>query len=253
MRTLIIFILFSAFLSTSCSVNSHVMLKTPRDFVFDTPPEKPQEEYVISANDILQFKLYSNDGFIIIDLASGAKGGNTGSFGQTIKYNVDHQGVTSLPIIGNLKISGFTIKEAIALLQEKYSDFYVDPFIQLEVVNKRVVVFPGTGSDAQVLTLENNNTKLIEVLGLVGGISKKGKAARIKILRETSQKREIYLVDLSTIEGIGKADMIVQANDIIYVEPVPDIAREVLADVTPIVSLISSAIVIWVSVRTFSN
>lgn len=237
---------------SSCSINSHVMLKTPRDFVFDTPPEIPQEEYIISANDILKFKLYSNDGFIIIDLASGTKSNNS-SFGQTIKYTVNHEGITTLPIIGDIKISGLTIKEAIEMLKVKYEDFYVDPFIQLEVTNKRVVVFPGTGSDAKVLTLENNSTKLIEVLGYAGGISKKGKAARIKVLRETKEKREIYLIDLSTIEGIKNADMIVQANDIIYVEPIPDLAREVLSEITPIVSLVSSAIVIWVSLRTLSN
>lgn len=252
MRTSIILIILWTIIASSCTVNSHVMLKTPRDFVFDTPPEIPQEEYVISPNDILKFKLYSNDGFIIIDLASGTKGNNT-SFGQTIVYQVDYEGITSLPIIGDIKISGYTIKEAIDVLEKKYDAFYVDPFIQLEVTNKRVVVFPGTGSDAQVVTLQNNNTKLIEVLGFVGGISKKGKAARIKILRETKEKREVYLIDLSTIDGIKHADMIVQANDIIYVEPVPDIASEILSDITPVVSLLSSALVIWVSLRTISN
>jgi polysaccharide export outer membrane protein len=228
------------------------MLKTPRDFVFDTPPEIPQEEYIISPHDILKFKLYSNNGFIIIDLASGTKSNNS-SFGQTISYTVDHDGVTSLPILGDVKISENTIREAITLLEEKYSAFYVDPFIQLEVINKRVVVFPGTGSDAQVVTIENNSTKLIEVLGFVGGISTKGKAARIKILRETKEKREIYLVDLSTIDGIKDADMIVQANDIIYVEPVADIAREVISDISPIISLLSSSLIIWVTVRNLSN
>lgn len=252
MTRIIFLFIITVLLISSCSVNSHVMLKTPRDFVFDIPPEIPQDEYVISANDILKFRLYSNNGFIIIDLASGTKGNNS-SFGQTIQYNVNHEGVTKLPIIGDIKISGYTVNDAIAMLQEKYQDYYVDPFVQLEVINKRVVVFPGTGSDAQVVTLENNSTRLIEVLGFVGGISRNGKADRIKILRETKDKREIYLVDLSTIEGIKSADMIVQANDIIYVEPVPNIAREVLADVTPVISLLSSALVIWVTVRTLSN
>ena len=211
MKVIFIVSILTLLFSTSCSVNSHVMLKTPRDFVFDTPPEVPQEEYIISPNDILKFKLYSNNGFIIIDLASGTKGNNS-SFGQNISYTVDYQGSTILPIVGEVKVSGLTIKEAIDLLESKYTDFYVDPFIQLEVINKRVVVFPGTGSDAQVVTLQNNNTKLIEVLGFVGGISKKGKAAKIKILRETKVKREIYLVDLSTIEGIKNADMIVDRS-----------------------------------------
>lgn len=252
MRTLFIILSLGVIFMTSCSINSHVMLKTPRDFVFDTPPETPQEEYIISPNDILVFNLYSNDGFIIIDLSSGAKSNNS-SFGKVIKYTVNHEGITTLPIIGDIKISGYTVKEAIEMLKEKYADFYVDPFIQLEVTNKRVVVFPGTGSDAQVITIENNSTKLIEVLGYAGGISQKGKAARIKVLRETKERREIYLIDLSTIEGIKDADMIVQANDIIYVEPVPDLAREVLSEISPVISLVSSTLIIWISLRNLSN
>ena len=252
MKVKFLFSIISIFLVTSCTVNSHVMLKTPRDFVFDTPPEIPQEEYIISPNDILRFRLYSNNGFIIIDLTSGTSTNRSGT-AQNISYVVDHEGITSLPIIGNIKISGYTIRAAIEMLQLKYAEFYVDPFIQLEVTNKRVVVFPGTGSDAKVVTLQNNSTKLIEVLGFVGGISKQGKASRVKILREMKDKREIYLVDLSTIEGIKDADMIVQANDIIYVEPVPDIAKEILSDVAPVISLLSSTILVWVTVRTLSN
>jgi polysaccharide biosynthesis/export protein len=55
----------------------------------------------------------------------------------------------------------------------------------------------------------------------------------------------VYLMDLSTIEGIQYAEMIVQANDIIYVEPVPDIANELWKDITPVVSLISGLALIY--------
>ena len=61
------------------------------------------------------------------------------------------------------------------------------------------------------------------------------------------------LVDLSTIEGIQEGSMIVQANDIIYVEPNPNLAREALADITPIVSLLSSALFIWATLTTIKN
>jgi len=252
MKQVIFYFFVLVIVLSSCTVNSHVMLKTPRDFVFDTPPETQQTEYVISPHDIIKFKLYSNDGFVILDFAAGTKGSNS-TFGQTIKYTINTQGVTTLPIIGDIQLAGLTIKEAVLKLEGAYEEFYVDPFVQLEVVNKRVVVFPGTGSDAQVVTLNNNSTRLIEVLGAVGGISKNGRASRIKILRETPEKREVYLVDLSTIEGIKYADMIVQANDIIYVEPVPNIAREVVADVSPILSLISSTLLIWFTLERLNN
>jgi len=242
---------------SSCTINSHVMLKTPKDYVFDTPPEKPIDEYIISVNDILQFRLFANGGFQLIDIA----GGQTGSISQsavfsqrnTINYVVQTDSLARLPILGIVNIVGKTISEGEAFLQKEYAKFYVDPFVILTITNKRVIVFPGTGSSAQVVSLSNNNTTLIEVLALVGGISPNSKASRIKIVRQTKVKKDVYLVDLSTIEGIQAGSMIVQANDIIYVEPNPNLAREALGDITPIVSLLSSALFIWATLTTIKN
>ena len=239
---------------SSCTINSHVMLKTPKDYVFDTPPDKPMDEYIISVNDILQFRLFANDGFQLIDIASGQTGSNSQSavFNQrnTINYVVQTDSLARLPILGTVNIVGKTISEGEAFLQTEYAKFYVDPFVLLTITNKRVIVFPGTGSSASVVSLSNNNTNLIEVLALVGGIAGNSKASRIKIVRQTKVKKDVYLVDLSTIEGIKAGSMIVQANDIIYVEPNPNLAREALADITPVLSLLSTALLVW---ATFSN
>ena len=241
---------------SSCTINSHVMLKTPKDYVFDTPPDKPIDEYIISVNDILQFRLFANDGFQLIDIASGQAGvGSQAALAAraNINYVVQADSLARLPILGNINIVGKTIVEAEAFLQAEYAKFYVEPFVILTISNKRVIVFPGTGSSAQVVNLSNNNTNLIEVLALVGGITSNSKASRIKIVRQTKVKKDVYLVDLSTIEGIKAGSMIVQANDIIYVEPNPNLAREALSDITPIVSLLSSALFIWATLTTIKN
>jgi hypothetical protein len=52
-------------------------------------------------------------------------------------------------------------------------------------------------------------------------------------------------MDLSTIEGMQAASTTVQAYDVIYVEPVPELANEVLRDLSPIVSIISSLSILW--------
>lgn len=54
----------------------------------------------------------------------------------------------------------------------------------------------------------------------------------------------MYKFDLSTIDGLKYTDFIVQANDYIYVEPVPELGKEILQEVAPIVSLITSAAVL---------
>ena len=108
---------------SSCTINSHVMLKTPKDYVFDTPPDKPVDEYIISVNDILQFRLFANDGFQLIDIAAGQAGAGSQqaiAARTNINYVVQTDSLARLPILGNINIVGKTIVEAEAFLQAEY-------------------------------------------------------------------------------------------------------------------------------------
>ncbi|WP_258540823.1 polysaccharide biosynthesis/export family protein [Parvicella tangerina] len=235
------------------------MLKTPKDFVFDSIPSVQSDQYVITPGDLLQFRLYSNGGFSVIDITSGTSGSNGGNIamarGLSVSYLVQNDGNVKIPILGETPITGKTILEAQSYLEELYSEFYVEPFLQLNVVNKRVIVFPGGGSNAQVVTLQNNTSTLLEVLAQVGGISQNSKASTIKVMRliEGKEKREVYKIDLSKISGLPDGDMVILADDIIYVEPNANIAREVLQDISPIISLVSSTIVFYFSLRNLAN
>jgi len=151
--------------------------------------------------------------------------------------------IIKLPIIGRTKLAGLTIREAELMLEEKYAEFYNKPFVMLNVTNRRVIVFPGTGSDASVINLTNNNTTLLEALALAGGIST-GKANRIKLIRGDIKDPQVYLIDLSTIEGMTQANMVIQANDIIYVEPVLKFTRTILAELNPIIGILTSIFLI---------
>ena len=52
-------------------------------------------------------------------------------------------------------------------------------------------------------------------------------------------------IDLSTIEGIKDGNMVLQSHDIIYVTPNPNYAREILGDIGPVISLISTLTLTW--------
>ena len=112
-----------------------------------------------------------------------------------------------------------TLREAGLYLEEAYSEYLNNPMVRLQVMNKRVTIFPGgSGGSAKVINLVNNNTTLIEALALAGGIND-GKAYKIKLIRGDLKNPTIYQIDLSTVEGLKQADLVLQANDIIYVEP----------------------------------
>lgn len=235
----------------SCFINSNLMIKTDKNFVFDTIPTTPPSEYRISPNDIMSFKIFTNDGFEVVSMAAGINdngGANRTMFRNTLNYFIQSDGSTRLPELGIVNLKGYTVREAEFYLETRYAEKYVKPFVQIQIINKRVIIFPGNGSDAKVINLENNNTTLMEAIALAGGIPQRGKAAHIKIIRKSDvpgAPRKVFEIDLSTIEGLKHCDMIVQANDYIYVEPVPQIGTEILRDVAPIISLISSAVLIY--------
>ena len=236
---------------SSCGINSNIMFKVPKsDEVYgDSIPMTPKDDYRISVDDKITFQLYTNDGEVILQNNAGVQ--NAGQVAtQPIEYLVKRDGTVELPKIGNVKVEGLSVVESEDLLEGLYALEYKNPFVQMKITNQRVVVFPGNGSDAKVILLENNNTTLMEALAQAGGITERGKASTVKLMRRVDGTRKVYVLDLSVIEGLKYVDMIVQANDYIYVEPNPQIAKEVVKEVAPVVSIISSALVILTVINT---
>lgn len=247
----ILYFLVLSVLFTGC-INQNIMLKTKKDFVYTKSQDKDSssfKEYKISPNDIIEFRIFSNDGFKLIDLTSigGVGGGGQGmNFMQnSLQYNVDKDGSVKLPILGKTPIKGYTLRQAEFMLETKYSEYYIKPFVLLSVTNRRVIVFPGSAGSARVIYINNNNTTLIEAIALAGGISENGKARKVKLIRGDLKNPEVYLIDLSTIEGIKQAEMAVQANDIIYVEPRRNISVQLLREITPVLSLVTSILLAY--------
>ena len=234
---------------SSCNYNSNIMLKTGKNYPFDPPPINESIEYIVSPNDIIEFKLYTNEGSALVDYTAIKEGAGTTSFSSSITYLVENDGRVRLPVIGRVELKGLTILEVEKLLEKRYEKYYIKPFVQIKVVNKRITVFPGGSSRGQIVPLINNNMKLLEALGAVGGLPELAKAYRIKLIRGKLSDPEVYLFDFSTIEGVKQADFVLQANDIVYIEPRPDYYHKILKEITPIVSLILSAITLVVVVQ----
>ena len=248
LTSLLIFTCFSI-LFTSCGVNSNIMFQNSDvEVITENIPISPNDSYRLAPDDKITFLLFVENGKMIIDVSSGIGGQVSGGqqLGATnsIQYLVRNDGSVEFPMLGLVNVSGLTIIEVQEKLSKLFSVNYIDPFIQVEVTNRRVIVFPGNGGDAKVIPIQNDNTTLMEAIALAGGIAERGKANVIKVIRQTEDGRKVYQIYLSTLDGLKYADMIVQSNDYIYVEPTKQLTREFLKEVTPIVSIISSAILI---------
>lgn len=223
---------------TSCGIlNSNEMFKTPPNFNYSSFKQS-EKEYKIQPYDKLDIKIYFNNGANLVELQQNVNQ-------NPMEYNVEHDGLVKLPELGRVQIAGMTIRQAEEFLELKYKEFFVDPFVKISVTNKRIIVFSNGSSSGKVITLKNENYTIIEALAESGGISDFTKSYKIKLIRGDLNNPDVYLFNLKNISAMKEQNFILQANDIIYVESRPRYASKILTEITPYLSLLSSALIVY--------
>ena len=107
------------------------MFKTPTDYKFDMIADTLDRQFKIQPDDILTFRMFANDGFKMIDLIDQNNTTLIQSTRVQFNYTVDPDGETKLPVIGRLHVGGLTVRQAEALMEERYATYYQKPFVLL--------------------------------------------------------------------------------------------------------------------------
>ena len=238
------------FIGGCASYKQNIILKSPEDY---KAPELTKEivqaerNYVIQKNDFLKVEVYSNKGERLVDPnpeMSRPTATSVAQEKQTPNYLVDLNGIVKYPIVGELKMEGLTLREAEAILQTEYEKYFTGSFVVLTFQNKRVIVLGAVGG--QVIPLANQNMTLAEVLALSKGFGNDAKAKNIKVVRG----EQVFIIDLTTIAGFQAGNMIIEPNDVVYVEPVRRPFAEGLRDYTGLLSLFVSTLSLIIVIRS---
>lgn len=238
---------------------------------------RTERNYLIQPNDFLEVRVNTNKGERILDpngeLQFGQPNGggisspiqnqntsgrsavqrNVGQGAGTVPggtaFLVQADGTVFLPLVNRVKVSGLSLLQADSVLKVRYDVYYKESFVTTRVTNNRVFVLGAPGG--QVISLNNDNMNLLEVLALAGGIDGGntngnsglyrfgGKATNIRIIRGDLKNPRVQQVDLSTLDGMRRANLQVEPNDVIYVEPVRRPVIESLTDAAPVISFLS--------------
>lgn len=242
----LLLVLFAVMLLSSCDkfLLQGFMLRTDADYNYAQFDGLEGEEYRISPNDRVMLRIYANDGFDMVNVGGGAGTGAAGAGAAGgaggLALQVEFDGFVKMPIAGRVYIAGLTARQAEMLLEDWLTKYINKPFVLLEVTNRRVMLFAGTNT--QVITLQEENTTLFEVLAQAGGIPEDGKADKIKLIRGDLKNPEVFVIDLSTLKGVQNADLVMQANDIIYVELRKGYVRRTVAEIAPYLALVTFAV-----------
>lgn len=181
---------------------------------------------------------------------SRSTGQGSGATTGASEFLVQADGTVVLPMVGRMRLSGLSLLQADSVLAIRFNEYYKDAFVSTRVTNNRVIVLGAAGG--KVISLVNDNMNLLEVLALAGGIDgasggggtsgfyrNGGRADNIRIIRGNLKNPRVQQVDLSTLDGMRRASLQIEPNDIIYVEPIRRPLLDALADAGPVLSLTS--------------
>lgn len=221
----LIFLLSALLFCSSCSMRYRNALFTSKD---DPARDSIKSVYVVNSTDSesILYRIKPNDLLAVRNLqdiryisapADGNSNITTGT--GNITYRVEADGTVALPVIGKVEVAGLKRSEAAEKIQAMYEKSLLkDPIIDVSIVNLKVTMLGEFISQGNFL-LEKDNTSLVEMIGQAGGISSRADPKKLKIIRGDPQDPEIIYVNLKDINSLASKKLILQNNDIIYLEP----------------------------------
>ena len=179
-------------------------------------------DYRIGPDDLLQITLYN------VATDSGlTPSADARLTPRTTVVRVSQQGMLSLPLLGEVKVSGLTASEVENALRKEYDRYIYQPQVGVLVTEyKQRVSVIGAAVKTGVFELTGPKT-VIDILAMAGGVTDKA-GTQVHIYRQGPQGRESHVIDLlvlasnASLINAGNAGLItmpVQAGDVINVAP----------------------------------
>lgn len=136
------------------------------------------------------------------------------------QYLVDNQGTIDFPVLGELQVSGLSIKAAENLIREKLQPYLKEtPIVTVRMMNYKISVL-GEVAKPGTFTISNEKVNVLEALAMAGDMTIWGIRDNVKLVREDENgKREIIVLNLNQADIVDSPYYYLQQNDILYVSP----------------------------------
>ncbi len=167
---------------------------------------------------------------------------------------VNSKGYLRLPLIKKIHIAGLSQTEAEMAISEAYKTYLKHPDIQLEVINKRAYVIGEVNNPGEIV-LDNERLSLLQILAKAGDMTDSANRSSILILKNGQMSKvNTRIVNLTDVNAIRTANLMIEPNDIVYVMPNGMKAFNTrVGEIAPIFRLISNILQPFVNIKFLSN
>lgn len=178
-------------------------------------------EYLVQDNDILDIRVQSRDPeqsdfFNNATIDNKSNQANPASMFLS-GYFVNNDGMINLAIVGELKVSGLTVKEIRNLVQTEIDKYLLNATVSVKITSFKISVLgdvknPGTNY------VYNTQSTIFEALSAAGDLNSTAKRKSVKLIRQIGDNTIVTKLDLTDPDIIRSPYYFMHPNDVIYVD-----------------------------------
>jgi polysaccharide export outer membrane protein len=134
---------------------------------------------------------------------------------------VQPDGKISVDMVGEVQAGGRTMTEISNEIAKRISPYIRSPQVTVSLVESKSIAITILGHVQRPATFPlQRDMRVSEAIGLVAGPTELGAASRIRVVRQTGGKPQVYRVNLDAIRaGDLSSNISLEAGDVIYVPP----------------------------------
>lgn len=257
MRTPNLLFLYFVLVLSSCIPNEQLVYFSDPVFNAETPTLRYNnpKKYRVQPRDVLSIRIKTLDtdteAYFNIQSENGFQQLNPA--GLFINgYSINSRGMIDLPEVGEIKVSGYTIEETEAIIQEAISGYITNATILVKLVSFKITIL-GEVNNPGYYFVYNEQASVLEGLGLAGDLTDFGNRENITLIRQTDMGTETILLNLKDPSLLTSEYYFLQPNDVLYVQPLPAKATRNNINTLTILSVLFGAISSTVLVLTYIN
>ena len=173
----------------------------------NTPPSttitNAAGDYVLSPSDTLEMTIFRES-----DLSTRSR--------------VATDGTVQLPLIGDVKVAGLTVRAAREIIRKRYdADYLVDPQVYLNVVDyaqRKFTILGQVGRPGTYDFPSGGTVSLLQAVGLAGGFTRTADRGKIIVKRQVkSGSEETIKLNAKKMAAEGKNSFEMSPGDIVTV------------------------------------
>ena len=209
------------FLFGCTPMNKITILNETNVSEWDVSPIPPKHNLEIG--DVLMVKVISRneESKDLFNLENNNNSANPMLTSANLYFNgfiISQEGTIDIPNVGEVFVLNQTLEEAEETISLKAQEFLINPFVIVKLANLQFTILGEVNKPGNYPVYKEGIT-IYDAIAMAGGINDYADLEKVKIIRSTNNKKQVYDINLSSNNILSSDFFYLRNNDLIYIKP----------------------------------